>query len=64
MQALSTQCQLNPSDEVNAQTILEYTELMFAKNDHFHQQGMFTKQIAEVYMFRDRITSPFLDSMK
>jgi hypothetical protein len=46
MTALGTQCQLDPSDEVNTKTILDYTELMFAKNDHFHQQGIFTKQIA------------------
>ena len=37
---------------------------MFAKNDHFHQQGMFTKQIAEVHFFQNRIISLFLDFMK
>lgn len=44
----SQQCALDPSDEVNMKAILQYTELMFAKTDHFHQQGKFTKQIAEV----------------
>ena len=48
MSGVSAVCQVDPSDQVNAATILEYTELMFAKNDHYHQQGMFTKQIAEV----------------
>jgi hypothetical protein len=45
----------NTSDEPNMKAILEYTELMFAKNDHFHQQGMFTKQIAEVLLHIFRI---------
>lgn len=41
--------QFNPNDDQsNMKTMLEYTELMFAKNDHFHQEGQFSKQIAEV----------------
>ena len=46
MNVLASQCQLDPSEEVNMNVMLEYTEIMFAKNDHFHQSGMFTKQIA------------------
>ena len=44
--------------------MLEYTELMFAKNDHFHQEGNFTKQIAEVQPVLCRIISPFIGYMK
>ena len=44
--------------------MLEYTELMFAKNDHFHQEGNFTKQIAEVHLIICRIISPFIGYMK
>jgi len=37
MGALAQQCQLSPNEEQNMQRILEYTELMFARNDHYHQ---------------------------
>ncbi len=37
---------------------------MFAKNDHFHQEGMFTKQIAEVFIDKYRIILQFTDYMK
>lgn len=49
MNMLSSLCQMDPSDEVNMRTMLEYTEIMFAKNDHYHRvEGIFTKKIAEV----------------
>lgn len=55
MNQIAAKCGLNPSDEVNMKAMLEYTELMFARNDHFHQEGRFTKQIAEVRLFLVRI---------
>lgn len=55
MNQLDGQTGRDPSDEVNMTAILDYTELMFAKNDHFHQEGHFTKQIAEVNQHRLRI---------
>lgn len=51
MTKLANENGLNPNDETSTKAILEYTELMFAKNDHYHQQGAFTKQIAEVLFF-------------
>lgn len=49
MNSLASMSQFDTSsDEGNMRSILEYTELMFAKNDHFHQEGNFSKQIAEV----------------
>jgi hypothetical protein len=50
MNKIAPEAGLNPSDEVNIKAMLEYTELMFAKNDHYHQQGKFSKQIAEDYL--------------
>jgi hypothetical protein len=50
MTKIASENGLNPNDEINSKEILEYTELMFAKNDHYHQQGVFTKQIAEVHL--------------
>ena len=49
MNMLAQQCQLGPNDEQNMGTILEYTELMFARNDHLHRtENQYSKQIAEV----------------
>jgi len=44
--------------------ILEYTELMFAKTDHFHQEGRFTKQIAEVNIIQFRTILQSIGYMK
>lgn len=46
MNKIGSEAGIDPSDEVNTKAMLDYTELMFAKNDHFHQQGAFTKRIA------------------
>ena len=43
---LGVEAGVSQNDEANSQAILEYTELMFAKNDHIHQEGRFSKQIA------------------
>ena len=63
MNGLASQGQ-NPNDEENMKVLLEYTELMFAKNDHFHQEGYFTKQIAEVQIDVGRTTSLFTGCMR
>jgi len=55
MSKISNENNVSPNDETNTKAILEYTELMFAKNDHYHQSGKFTKQIAEVFIVRSRI---------
>lgn len=64
MNQIAAKTGLNPSDEVNMKAMLEYTELMFARNDHFHQEGRFTKQIAEVPTLSLRITLLFSDCTK
>lgn len=55
MTKLANENGISPDDAANAKAILDYTELMFAKNDHYHQQGAFTKQIAEVLLVSCRI---------
>ena len=64
MNKLASQCQLSPNEGENMRAILEYTELMFAKNDHYHQEGYFTKQIAEVSFILVRTILPSTDYMK
>jgi hypothetical protein len=63
MNDLAAQCQLgNEGDNIRA--MLEYTEMMFAKNEHLHQEGHFSKKIAEVSAFLFRTISPFTDCMR
>ena len=56
MTKLGSEAGVGQNDEENAKAMLEYTELMFAKNDHIHQEGKFSKQIAEVNSHQARTT--------
>ena len=39
------------NEEKHMADILQYTEAMFAKNDHAYREGARSKQIAEVNLF-------------
>lgn len=45
-------------------SILEYSELMFAKNDHFYRDGQVTQEVAEVIISLLRIFLPFIGFMR
>ena len=36
----------NLNEEIDMKEILEYTELIFSKNDHFFNDGEVTKEVA------------------
>ena len=48
MGQIQTKSEMGMNQEQNMNDILEYTELMFAKNEHQFQQNFRTKQMAEV----------------
>ena len=46
---MKDKCGQDLNEQTNLKDILEYTELMFAKNDHAYREGTRSRQLAEVF---------------